>query len=208
MPIFARRLPVPLLVACVFSLLALLGLSLRLATLPPLRFFPDDPALAAAGFYPVERGTEGIQFRWSGPSAGFLLPALAARQVTTLTLATARPAGQPAPTGIRLTANGSDVPVPPGGAWTDLAVSAPSQVGLANAVALTATGPDDSFYPGPNDHRHLMVAVRAVSMAPLPVGGVPLPAPLPGLAALLLPLLTYGLLRPRSTGWIGAAGAA
>src|SRR3954469_18099906 len=114
MPIFARRLPVSLLVACVCSLVALLGLSLRLATLPPLRFVPNDPALAAAGFYPVERDGEGIQFRWSGPSAGFLLPALAARQVTTLTLATARAAGQPAPTGIRLTANGATVPLPPG----------------------------------------------------------------------------------------------
>src|SRR5690242_7722877 len=91
--------------------LLLLGLLLvgtltwRLATMAPLAYAADDPRLHADGFYPVEQG-DGGPLRWSRPSAGFLLPALAARQVVTLELTAPRPPGVPAPTGVRLEANG------------------------------------------------------------------------------------------------------
>jgi len=198
-------------------LLGLLGLaavglvSARLAGLPPLRWAVDDPALPADGFYALETGPDGVALRWSRPSAGFLVPALAARQVVTLELALPRPAGQPLPRGLALEANGSRTPVLGNPAWADVAVVAPSQIGLANAVALVAHEPDDSFYPPTGDRRHLTATVRAVRLALVPdVAGLPLPAPLPGLAALLLPGLMFGILGPLAGrwAWIGAAATA
>jgi hypothetical protein len=132
----------PLRGAGIGLLLAILGLLSggllvgRLATLPPLHFAPDDPGIEADGFYPSETSTEGVRFRWSRPSAGFVLPALAARQVYTLELAAPRPGDVPAPTGIRLAANGVDLPIAPSGAWTVVTLTAPSQIGLGNALAL------------------------------------------------------------------------
>ena len=79
------------------GLLAVALLSLRLALLAPLTYSMDNPALHADGFYPTETSADGARFRWSRPSAGFLVPALAARQVYTLEVSAPRPAGAPAP---------------------------------------------------------------------------------------------------------------
>src|SRR4051812_5520815 len=72
------------------GLLAAGLLTARLATLAPIAFALDDPGLQADGFYPPETSTGGVRFRWSRPNAGFLLPALAARQVYTIELTVPR----------------------------------------------------------------------------------------------------------------------
>ena len=179
--------------------LLLLGLLLggtliwRLSTMGPLSYTVDDPALHADGFYPVETGEGGVRFRWSRPSAGFLLPALAARQVVTLELTRrARQECRPRPvSGWRPTASPSPWPSCPVGRSTPS--SAPSQVGLENAVALVSSTYDDSFYPGPGDARRLAVAVRRVTVAPIAVRGRAgrCPRRLPGACALLLPALVW-----------------
>src|SRR5689334_9707440 len=143
-------------------------LSLRIATMPPLSYPLDDPGLQADGFYPPEAGAGGVRFRWSRPSAGVLLPALAARQVYTVEVAAYRPAGTPAPAGLVLAGNGARAGIAPGGDWAVYTLTAASQVGLQNALALVATTPDDSFYPGPGDRRLLTAAVRRVTLAPAP----------------------------------------
>ncbi len=199
-----RRPAWAVLLPALWGPVAVLLLSLRLALLPPLRWAAGDPALPADGFYALETGADGVPLRWSRPSAGFLVPALAARQVVTLELATPRTAGQPPPRSLMLEANGAGTAVPGTPGWADVAVTAPSQIGLANAVALVASGPDDSFYPGAGDRRQLTATVRAVRLGwPADVAGLPLPAPLPGVAALLLPGLIAALLR-----WRAGVGAA
>ena len=97
-----RPLVWPLILAALLGLTAVALLSGRLAQVPSLRWAIDDPALPADGFYASETGPDGVPFRWSRPSAGFLVPALAARQVVTLELATPRTAGQPLPSGLAL----------------------------------------------------------------------------------------------------------
>ncbi|MDQ2807671.1 MAG: hypothetical protein M3Z04_12310, partial [Chloroflexota bacterium] len=201
LPLRSPRRPLawPLILAALLGLMAVGLVSARLALLPPLRWAVDDAAVPADGFYAPEVGPDGVPFRWSRPSAGLLVPALAARQVVTLELATPRSAGQPLPRGLALEANGARRIVPGNPAWSDVAVTAASQIGLANAVALVAQGPDDSFYPAAGDRRHLTATVRAVRVALLPtVAGWTLPAPLLGLAALLLPGLVLGLLWSRA----------
>ncbi len=186
---------------------ALAVLALRLALLPPLAVAPADPRLAPGGFYAVETGAGNVPFRWSGPAAAVPVPALAARQVYTLTLAAPRPAGMAAPSGVRVVA-GDAVAIPAlTGGWTDVAVTAPSQVGLENTVGLRATTVNDSFYPGPGDRRRLMVALAGVRVAPAPgPGGLIWPAPLLSLIALLLPALVW--LPARRWGDGAALGAA
>src|SRR5579859_1744552 len=183
------------------GLLATAVFSIRLLSLPPLHFAADDPALQAAGFYAPETGADGSRFRWSRPSAGLLLPALAARQVYTLEIATPRPAGVPFPAGLTLVANGTRRPLVLTPGWAPYSLTAGSQVGLDNAVALVAGTVDDSFYPAAGDRRHLTAAVRGVTLAlAREPGGWIAPAPLLLLATLLIPALAFAAV---GRGWRG-----
>ncbi len=206
-----RRIGITIAALLLPGLLLLVVWSGRLATLAPLSWGVDDPAWRGDGFYPAEAGEGGVRFRWSRPAAGVLVPALAARQTVTLEMTAPRPDGVAAPTGVRLEANGSTVPLTFAPGWATYTITAPSQIGLENAVALVAGTYDDSFVPGAGDSRRLTAAVRRVTVAPAPdVGGWPLPAPLPGVGLLLLPALAWALARRWREGWaLGiAAGVA
>ncbi|MGI8586234.1 MAG: hypothetical protein ACR2M0_00905 [Chloroflexia bacterium] len=202
------RHPVTFLLLLALGLLAVGLLSLRLASLGPLSFAPDDPTIGADGFYPPETPTGGVRFRWSRPEAGFLLPALAARQSYAVELAAPRPAGVPQPEGISLTANGTSAHIVPSAGFATYTITADSQIGLQNSLALIAAGFTDSFYPSAHDSRLLMLAVRRVSV--LPVAGpfgLFWPAPLPGIAALLIPALAFAVAR-RGWGLLAAFASA
>src|SRR5689334_21664130 len=128
-----------ILAGLVFLGLLLFGvLTWRVSSVGAWSYGVDDPGWHADGFYPSETGEGGVRFRWSRPAAGWLVPAVATRQVVTLELSAPRPAGTPAPTGITLQANGATVPLTFAPGWAAYTVAAPSQVGLANAVSLTA----------------------------------------------------------------------
>ncbi len=171
------------------SIVAVLLVILRWQLAEASTFYLElgDPKVSASHFFGVEHSPEH-DFRWSRDLSAVSLPALASRQIISITLNPARPSGEPLPS-VRVRVNGGawgEIATRPG--WNTYALNVGA--GLSPDIRLVLQS--DTFYPGKGDSRRLGVAVAQISTAPVPNRfGLQLPSLLWLLLSVISPLLGW-----------------